>query len=170
VTASGVASGTIFTCERDREHLLFRLAEVVERLGWVCLAYCLMTTHYHMLVMTPNGDLDRGIQRLNGSYAQAFNRQHERAGHLFGARYRARLVSTETHLLESVRYVHLNPVRALLCRLPEEWTWSSYRALVGLSARPAFLDSDGVLGLFDDDPDRARRALRAFVTDAPDLR
>ena len=126
-----------------------------------------MTTHYHLLVRAPDGDLARGMQRLNGNYAAGFNRRHGEEGHVFFRRYHALLVERESHLLELCRYLALNPVRAGLCDRPEQWRWSSYAAMMGKTPRPPFLTAEWLLALFGSKPERARERLREFVDDAP---
>jgi len=61
----------------------------------------------------------------NGDYARAFNRRHARRGHLFGQRFSSWVVEGEEYLENTIRYVLLNPVRAGLCRHPNEWRWSA---------------------------------------------
>jgi len=67
----------------------------------------LMDNHYHFLIETPEANLSRGMQRLNGRYTQSFNRSHKRVGHIFQGRYKAILVEKESHLLELCRYIVL---------------------------------------------------------------
>jgi putative transposase len=88
---------------------------------WVCYAYCLMTNHYHLVVETPAGNLSKGMRHVNGVYTQRFNRHHGRVGHVLQGRYKAILVDREPYLLELVRYVVLNPVRAGMVTSPEHW-------------------------------------------------
>jgi putative transposase len=78
----------------------------------------LMTNHYHLLVETPETNLSRGVRTLNGEYAQNFNRRHRRVGHLFQGRFKGIRVERESHLLELVRYIVLNPARqsSFCCR------------------------------------------------------
>jgi putative transposase len=90
-----------------------------------------MDNHYHLLVEIQEAGLAAGMQWLNGVYAQSFNRAGGRSGHLFQGRYHAALVQHEGHLLETARYIVLNPVRAQLCAEPRDWPWSSYRATAG---------------------------------------
>ncbi len=72
----------------------------------------LMSNHYHLVVETPDGNLSKGMRRLNGVFTQASNRRHQRSGHLFQGRFKAILVDGDAYLLELARNVVLNPVRA----------------------------------------------------------
>src|SRR5471032_2211719 len=75
VTIHAVDSGTIVRTDIDRVELLNTLGMVVAKKGWVCLAFCILDTHYHLLVTTPEANLSEGMQLLNGVYAQRFNRR-----------------------------------------------------------------------------------------------
>jgi REP element-mobilizing transposase RayT len=137
-----------FGSQADRSDFLEILASVIELCGWRCMSYCLMGSHYHLVVQTPAANLSVGMQLLNGRYAQRFNWRHGRRGHLFGGRFYSVLVESETHLLAALRYVARNPVEAGLCAHAADWRWSSFRATAGLEWGPRFLDVDGVLDLF----------------------
>jgi len=103
VTARAVAKLPLFRAAADPRVFLGVLDAVVFAHGWACYAYCLMTTHYHLLIRTPRGDLARGMQQLNSHYARHFNRRHAGAGHVFFRRYGAKLVERDAHLLETSR-------------------------------------------------------------------
>jgi len=148
ITSRGNAKQAIFADEADRETLLGLVDSTVKQFGWAVYAYCLMGNHYHLLLETPEPNLVRGMRRLNGVYTQAFNRRHERVGHVLQGRYKAIVVDKDSHLLELCRYVVLNPVRSHMVKRPEDWPWSSYRATVGFSSAPAFPSTDLTLGLF----------------------
>ena len=130
----------IFLGDDDRHLFLAILADVVTRFEWRLSAYCLMTNHYHLALGTPAANIGEGMHRLNGLYAQAFNRRHGFKGHLFEERYWSGLIERDEHVFTLMRYVVLNPVRAGICALPHQWPWSSYRATAGLDPVPAFLD------------------------------
>ena len=83
ITNRGNARQAIFSDTVDREAFLALLAEVIERFGWLCHAYCLMDNHYHLVVETPDPNLSVGMRHLNGVYTQRFNRRHQRIGYLF---------------------------------------------------------------------------------------
>jgi putative transposase len=124
VTARGVARSDIFRDTHDYRLFVRLFAEAVERFEWRCHAFCLMPNHYHLVIETRLASLSSGLHRLNGMYAQRFNKRHERWGHLFGERFEARLIETERHLRAACRYVLDNPVRAQLCRKRSDWPWS----------------------------------------------
>jgi REP element-mobilizing transposase RayT len=166
VTSRGAARAPIYHDPFDRELFLELLAESVERHDWRCHAYCLMTNHYHLLLETTSPTLATGMQRLNSRYAKAFNRRHERSGHLFESRYRTIIVERESHLLEVARYVVLNPVRAGACAEPGAWPWSSYRATAGAEEVPSFLTVDWLLGQLAPTRRRAKTRYRVFIADA----
>jgi len=166
VMARGHERSTIFREKSDREKFYSVLATVAGNERWELHGYCLMGNHYHLLVETPEGRLSRGMKDLNGRYAQWFNWRHERRGHLFESRFRSVLVQKESHLLELLRYVVLNPVRARLVEKAGDWEWSSYRATAGISPAPAWLAVDWTLSQFARGRSAARRAFRRFVADA----
>jgi putative transposase len=135
VVARGNAKQLIFLDDADRLSFLEVVERAVDRFQWCCLSYCLMPNHYHLVLQTPNANLSRGMRQVNGTYAQRFNRRHGRCGHLFQGRFGATLVETDRHILELIRYVANNPVRAGLARRPEEWRWSGHAEVIGISTR-----------------------------------
>jgi putative transposase len=124
VTSRAVNREPIVVDDEDRTAFVRLLRDVARRFDWRCHAYCLMTTHYHLLVTCTRESLSLGLRRLNGFYAQGFNKRHGRHGHLFGDRFSAFIVEGEEHLESACRYILLNPVRAGLCAAAEEWPWS----------------------------------------------
>jgi REP element-mobilizing transposase RayT len=115
---------------------LAKLAEVIERTQWQCLAYCLMPNHVHLMVETPIPNLGPGMNRLQGEYARAYNRRYGRRGHVFESSYGSRRAKDDAQLLQTIGYIGRNPTRASLCADPASWAWSSYAAVVGGCAPP----------------------------------
>jgi REP element-mobilizing transposase RayT len=140
VTSRGDNKARIFFNDPDRKKFLSIYSEVCSRLHWRTYAWCLMGNHFHLVVETPEPNLSEGMRILNGTYTQYVNRAYGRTGHLFQGRFHAILVDRNPYLLEVIRYVVLNPVRAKLTVSPQDWPWSSYRATVGLQQPPEWLD------------------------------
>lgn len=127
LTAHGVDDQPIFLCELDRYAFLARLREVTRRVEWQVVAWCLLDTHYHLLVVVAPGEEPRvswAMQMLNSVYARELNKRHRRRGHVFGERFTDTLVATDGHLEAAVAYVLANPVAAGLVRRAEDWRWS----------------------------------------------
>lgn len=163
LTTRGNARQAIALDDADRYDFCHVLGQVVRRFRWLCHAYCLMDNHYHLLVETLEPTLSNGMRHLNGVYTQRFNRRHQRVGHVFQGRFKAILVERDPYLLELCRYVVLNPVRARMVRTAGEWPWSSYPAMVGVAAVPAWLHTDWVLSQFGTTRREAQVAYAAFV-------
>jgi putative transposase len=144
------------------------LAHIVTKLNWSLHAYCLMTNHYHLVLETPRLNLSSGMQRLNAGYAQWFNRRHAVNGHLFRHRFYSGLVESDSHLLELLRYLALNPVRGGLCARAADWPWSSYGAALSRESSRRLL-SGRALAYFGPNQKRAREIFRAFVEGEDEL-
>ena len=162
VTIHAVAGGTIVSTDTDRSELVKRVGLVAARKGWVCLAFCILDTHYHLLVTTPEANLSDGMQLLNGAYAQGFNRRHGRKGHLFRERFRPRRIRNDAHLLLTVRYIALNSIKADMVDVPTSDPWSSYAGVVGVTACWPFIARSELLQHFGPDA-TAVQMLRDFV-------
>jgi len=128
ITARGVAGGLIFLDEFDRRRFVLLLEQVSELWGWRIIAWCLMGTHYHLVVEAKQEQMSFAVHRLNGLYAQGFNRRHERRGHLFENRFSSWVVEGEEGLSATIAYVLENPVAAGLCTVAGDWLWSWPRA------------------------------------------
>lgn len=114
----GIARRTVFENRRDTRCFLARLACVV-RAGWIELhAYCVMTTHFHLLVRTTDAGLSRPMGRVLNNYVRWFNRGRKRDGPLFRGRFRSRPVESLEYRRQLVRYIDANPVEAGLVPTP----------------------------------------------------
>lgn len=122
-----------------------------------------MTNHYHLLVETIDGGLNRGMRQLNATYAQYLNRRHRSVGHVFQGRYKAILCQKQSYLLELSRYVILNPVRAKMVSSADQWPWSSHRYLIGMDRAPGWLATDWLLSQFGNDRACAVASYLEFV-------
>ena len=125
-----------------------------------------MSNHYHLLIETPDANLSAGIHRLNSIYAQYFNKQYDRVGHVFQGRFKAILVQRDDYLIELCRYIVLNPVRAGIVKHPAEYQWSSFSSTTGITKwYDSFLTTEWILSQFDNDVSLARIRYIKFVMD-----
>ena len=169
VMARGNGRMTIFLDDADYRQFVYLLGEISEEYRLECWNYCVMPNHYHATLCPTRPNLSAAIRKLNGAYAQWWNRRHGRVGHVFQGRFKDQIVQREGYLLALFRYVAMNPVRAQLCDQPEKWAWSSYAAIVGIREAPAFLAVTATLRQFGEDDSRILRARFAgFVLAAPD--
>jgi REP element-mobilizing transposase RayT len=161
----GLERRAIFRDDADRADFVGRLAALAERGALTVLAWACLPNHAHLLVRTGARPLARSMRSLLTGYAGAFNRRHKRVGHLFQNRYKSVVVEAEPYLLELVRYLHLNSLRARVVpdlRALDRYPWAGHSALLGTVPRP-WQATGEVLGQFARESRRARRAYRDFV-------
>jgi len=162
----GVGRRGVFKTDEHRRYFVSLLAETTERFNAEWHAYCLMTNHYHLMLHTPEGNLQRIMRHVNGVYTQYFNRTQGRDGPLFRGRYKAIVVDAEAYWLQLSRYIHRNPVEARIVSKLEDYRWSSYRAYIGKDPRPSWLNCDYVLKSVASRNARAR--YKAYVAEGVD--
>jgi REP element-mobilizing transposase RayT len=130
-----------------------------------CVAWCLMSNHFHVVLCTVQPGLGEMMRKVLTKYARRFNYRYRRSGHVFQGRYHASLINRDAYLLEVVRYVLLNPVRANLCHSPADWRWSSAREALGLKPTPSWADFSIVYGLLGPMDGRSPHRLLQFLRD-----
>ena len=164
VILRGNAQQDIFFADADREAFYTLLQEGVTRFGYRVHGFCLMRNHVHLVLQAGEAPLSRALQNLAFRYTRHVNQTRERVGHLFQGRYKALLVDAESYLLELVRYIHLNPVRARIVRDPARHPHSGHLGYLG-KRHFTFLTTDWVLSQFDRRPGIARRRYARFVAE-----
>jgi len=154
----------VFLSEDDRYRFYLLLQEGATRFGFRVHAFCLMTNHIHLALQCGDIPLPRAMHNLSFRYTRWINWRGKKTGHLFQGRYKAVLVDGDSYLLELVRYIHLNPVRAGMVASPEEYPWSGHRAYLGREILP-WLTTDWVLEQFGKTTAKARTGYMQFVLD-----
>jgi putative transposase len=162
VILRGNGGQRIFFSEADHRQLEALITEGIRRFGYRVHGYCWMPNHVHLLVQVGRIGLSTIIQNLAFRYTRWLNGRQRRRGHLFQGRYQAILVDADSYLLELIRYVHLNPVRAGLVADPGAYPHSGHRAYLGHAHVP-WLHCEWVLGQFADTEGAARRRYRRFI-------
>lgn len=167
VIVRGIERRDIFLDDDDRRLFMERLSKLLVETGTECLAWALMSNHFHLLLCPRESKLSVFMRRLLTGYAIVFNLQHKRSGHLFQNRYKSIVCQEDAYLLELVRYIHLNPLRAGLVKTIDEldnYPWSGHAVLMGrwgLQGQKA----DDVLVMFGRKKSSARQKYRDFVID-----
>jgi putative transposase len=163
VISRGNEGKPVFKTDADRRKFLSYLQSAHEKYGAIIHCFCLLPNHYHLLAETPRANLSQILHHINGAYTTYFNTKRKRWGHLFQGRFKGILVEKEVYAQELSRYIHLNPIRAGLVEDLSLYPWSSYPYYAGLKKKPGWLESQTILGYFEKDERKAKRAYRAFV-------
>ena len=138
----GRRAESIFSDKQDYLMFIDLLIEISEMWKVNVVAYCLMPNHYHILLQTPDGNISRCMRHLNGVYTQRYNSRYGYDGQLFRGRYKSILVCDDSHLLQLVRYIHKNPVKAGLAKDLPDYQWSSYKGYVSYTKKWKWLHKD----------------------------
>jgi putative transposase len=167
VIVRGIEKREIFLDDPDREFFVNRLTALLKETEVRCYAWALIPNHAHLLLMPTRTTLASFMRRLLTGYAVHFNRQHNRTGHLFQNRYKSIVCEEETYLLELVRYIHLNPLRAgLVDDLAglDTYPWSGHAALMK-TGQPDGTEQKEILLRFGKNIEKARSCYRQFIAD-----
>jgi len=141
VTQRGNNRQEVFLADGDREFYLGLLRKRSAQYGLEVLGYCLMTNHVHLLVRPQTADaMAQALGRTHFIYAQRFNAEHSRSGHLWQARFYS-CPAEETTLLAIMRYIEQNPVRARIVARAWEYPWSSASLHVGRRKDSGLIDT-----------------------------
>ena len=170
VIVRGIERNSIVKDDADRADFIERLGRLSHETGTAIYAWSLMTNHAHILLRTSEVGLSKYMRRLLTGYAVNFNIRHHRYGHLFQNRYKSLVCEEDAYLLELVRYIHLNPLRAKLVKDSasfDRYCWSGHSALLGKVARE-WQDTEYVLSWFGKNKTEARRCYKAFVASSMD--
>ena len=162
VMVRGNGGQDIFFDDDDRYHFYLLLQEGIARYGHRIHGFCLMSNHVHLALQVGEDPLAKILQNLSFRYTRWINRKQQRIGHLFQGRYKAILVDQDSYLLELVRYIHLNPIRAKMVQKPAAYPWSGHRAYLGKQTLP-WLETGWVLSQFGKRLTSCRQRYEAFV-------
>lgn len=168
ITARGNAQQEIFTSSFENRLFLRLLGRVINEHGWSCHAYCLMVNHYHLVLEISKENLSEGMHELNQRYAVMFNNLHDRIGHVFQSRFFSRIVTSDNYMMELVRYILMNPVRAGLVEHPGSWPWNCYGEFLSAVPVQGMINRDLTLSLFSGDVHLAEAAFAEYIEAACD--
>lgn len=167
IIVRGIERKKIFKDHKDRDSFLERLGILFTETNTVCFAWALIPNHFHLLLRTGATPLSSVMRRLLTGHAVYFNRRHKRSGHLFQNRYKSILCQEDAYLLELVRYIHLNPLRARLVQNHQQlilYPYCGHSVIMGKKDRE-WQDTDYILRLFNSKLSLSRRRYNRFVQD-----
>ncbi|MCP4751805.1 MAG: transposase [Proteobacteria bacterium] len=165
IMARGIEKAKIFKDTIDRENFLQRLGKIIESTKTSCYAWALLPNHFHLLLKTGDVPISTVMRKLLTGYAVSFNKRYKRSGHLFQNRYKSILCQEQSYLLELIRYIHLNPLRAKLMESYSElgsYPYCGHSAIKGQVERK-WQDSKYVLSLFAESMPTARKRYCRYV-------
>lgn len=165
IIARGIERCDIFKDDTDRNNFLDRLGIILPETATRCFAWALLPNHFHLLLKTGEVPIATVMRRLLTGYAVSFNKRHRRYGHLFQNRYKSILCQEDAYLLELVRYIHLNPLRAEIVADMDgldTYTFCGHSVMMG-TAPNTWQDFQWVLKLFGRQLKNARRSYRTFI-------
>ncbi len=169
VYSRGNQKQPIFFSDDDRYYFLKVLREVHQRMGCIIHLYCLMDSHYHLGLETPEANLSRIMHFLNTAYSVYLNKKHDRCGHLFQGRYKAILVQADAYARVLTTYIHGNPVRKKIVEHPEHFPWSSCQDYYGIRNSQPWLETLFILGVFGNSRDILKLEHERYLTAASGL-
>jgi putative transposase len=165
IICRGIEGRDIFFDDTDRDRFVERLGRIVTESRTFCYGWALIPNHFHLLLKTGGAPISTVMLRLLTGYAVSFNRRHRRVGHLFQNRYKSILCQEDAYLLELIRYIHLNPLRAGLVDTLNQLDRHKYCGHSFLMGKKGseWQDTQYVLKLFDNRSSRARKRYHEFV-------
>jgi len=165
IIVRGIEKRNIFLDHTDRYNFLDRLGKILVETDTTCLAWALLPNHFHLLLRTGTYPLATVMRRLLTGHAMYFNRRHDRVGKLFQNRYKSILCQEDMYLMELVRYIHLNPLRAALiaeAKSLDTYPFCGHAVLMG-KIEKEWQDHTYVLRFFDSQRTIARKKYNRFV-------
>jgi len=165
IICRGIERRRIFQDDTDRDNFVDRLGKILIETSTPCFAWALIPNHVHLLLRTGKVPIATVMKRLLTGYVVTFNRRHKRHGHLFQNRYKSILCQEDPYLLELVRYIHLNPLRAKIVKTLkglDSYSYCGHSILMGKSKND-WQDINKVLSLFGTRVSSARKRYRSFV-------
>jgi REP element-mobilizing transposase RayT len=163
----GIERRKIFRDNKDKDNFFERLGNIIEDTSTPCYAWCLLSNHVHLLLRTGDHPIAALMRRLLTGYALTFNRRYGRHGQLFQNRYKSILCQEDAYLLELVRYIHLNPLRAKLIESYSSlggYKYCGHGYILGIR-RNGWQDVDYVLGFFKRKRKMAQKQYQEYVSE-----
>lgn len=152
--------GKKYLMKNTKRKISRRLAIYKEKLNFILYAFCIMDNHVHLLMEVDEVPLSQIMQRIQQVYTQWFNRKYNRTGHVFQQRYKALLCDKDNYLLQLIKYIHNNPVKASLGGM--DYKWSSHVYYTG-NKKGNMVDTKEALSIYSQNRTRAIKQYLQFM-------
>ena len=132
IMCQGIKKESIFNNETKKNKYLELIKRYKDEFAIDIVTYCIMPNHAHLLVHTNSiNNLSKFMHRLNSAYGMYYNKRENRVGYVFRNRFRMEGIDSDKYVFNCILYIHNNPVKGGLCKLPEEYTYSGYNEFIG---------------------------------------
>ena len=165
IIGRGIEGCKIFRDDADRDGFVDRLGRVISETHTICYGWALIPNHFHLLLRSAETPISTVMRKLLTGYAVSFNRRYKRSGHLFQNRYKSILCQEDPYFMQLVRYIHLNPLRALRVTTMNQLDrhrYCGHSAVMG-KAKNDWQDTETVLSFFGKRVSSARRHYREYI-------
>ena len=144
IMTQGINKSYIFSKEDDIKYYISSMYKLKEEHEVKIISYCIMNNHAHILIETNTlKELSKYMQRLNTKYAKYYNKKYNRVGYVFRDRYKSEGIYSDEHLYNCIKYIYDNPVKAGICKKPEDYAYSNYKKIdIELNEKYRFIDVD----------------------------
>lgn len=142
VMIRGINKDRIFIESRHKKFAEELMESLLMESGVRIISYCIMDNHLHLILKGELGDISFALKKINTRLAMRINKEQNRVGHVFQDRFKSEIIHNDQHLLQAIRYVHNNPVKAKMVANQKDYPWSSYRYYVG--SDKGILDKDTI--------------------------
>ena len=144
----GINRQQIFEDGEDYSKFLRILEECKAISKFEIFAYCLMNNHIHLLLKELKEPIEQIMKRITTRFVYWYNIKYQRSGHLFQDRFKSEPVESDEYFLTVIRYIHQNPLKAGICKKPQDYNYSSYNEFFG---KESLVDCGFVFGMIDKD-------------------
>ncbi len=166
IMVRGINKMSLFQEKYDKYKFLEIISNMKSQGEYSLYAYCIMDNHAHLLVKEEVDPISRSMKRICVSYSYYYNKKHKRVGHVFQDRFKSEKIETDEYLLECIRYIHNNPVKASMVSEPKNHKYSSYNIYIGKDNNELDIIETGFpLSVFSECKKQALRQFIDFSTD-----
>jgi len=159
----------IFCDEEDRQKFIEIIQKKKIATDILLYAYCLMDNHVHMVLRDDKNEISTIMKGIATSYAMYFNNKYGRVGHMFQNRFKSEAIEDDAYLIEVIRYIHNNPVKACIVENPAQYKWSSYQHYISPDKTRTIVDADYILRMIAENQIEAVKELIRFTMERNDF-